>query len=232
MFTFQIFKSLFTNHFTMVELSSETTWDPAAQIAPHVLEYLHEGKYTALNFFYQLVSLLKDQDRTGWVNMGIPRPEHIGDHMYRMAVICMTLDVADVDMNKCVQIALVHDISESLVGDIVPHDKDVDKVEKSKREYKAILYLSEIVSRYNSAIGDKILQYWLDYELQRNKEASIVKDVDKYELLLQTFDYERMHNRRMEEFWGCRTVIKNGEIKTLVEELVEQREAYLKAAGL
>lgn len=214
------------------ELSSDTEWDPESQINSNVMQYLKAGKFTSLNFFYQLVSLLKDQDRTGWVNMGIPRPEHIGDHMYRMAVICMTLNIPNVDMNKCVQITLVHDISESLVGDIVPHDKDIDKVEKSKREYKAILYLSSIVKQYNEEIGDKLLQYWLDYEMQRNNEASIVKDVDKYELLLQTFDYERMHSKRMDEFWGCRSVIKNTEIQSLADELIGQRDQYLKDNNL
>lgn len=214
------------------EISCETSWDPATQIPEKVLKYIHSGsaldkKYTSMNFFYQLVSLLKDQDRTGWVNMGIPNPEHIGDHMYRMGVICMTLDLpSELDRAKCVAIALCHDISESLVGDIVPHDPHVDKEEKSKREYKAILYLSEIVSEYNPKIGQQLLDYWLDYELQRNGEAVVVKDVDKYELLLQTFHYERKHDKRMDEFWGCRKVIKTAEIQQLADELIQQRASY------
>lgn len=43
--------------------------------------------------------------------------------MYRMSVLAMALanelDV-DVDVNKCVRMALIHDIGEAIIGDITP----------------------------------------------------------------------------------------------------------------
>lgn len=226
-------------------LSAETSWDPESRIPQTVLSYIKSNsnglsdtsKYRQLNFFFQLVSLLKEQKRTGWINMGIPDPETISDHMYRMSIMTLVLDPKawqdqTPDLNKCSRIALVHDIAESLVGDIVPHDENIDKAEKSKREYKAILYLCDIISKYCPTSADEIRELWIDYETQRNLEATIVKDIDKLELLVQAFEYERMHNRRMDEFYACRKVIKNNEIQRLADELIEQRDKLLKDKNL
>ncbi|ONH71242.1 HD domain-containing protein 2 [Pichia kudriavzevii] len=128
--------------------------------------------------------------------------------------------------------ALVHDIAETLVGDIVPNDAHIDKFEKSKREYKAILYLCDIISKYNQQSANEIKELWIDYECQRNIESTIVKDIDKFELLIQTFEYERMHKRRMDEFYSCKKVIKNPEIQKMADELFQQREKFLSANQL
>lgn len=226
-------------------LSAETSWDPESRIPHAVLLYIKtnsgvlstKSKYQQLNFFFQLVSLLKEQKRTGWINMGIPDPETISDHMYRMSIMTLVLDPKAwpgqaPDLNKCSRIALVHDIAESLVGDIVPHDEKIDKAEKSKREYKAMLYLCDIVSKYCPESADEMRELWIDYETQRNLEATIVKDIDKLELLVQAFEYERMHSRRMDEFYACRKVIKNSEIQQLADELIEQRDQLLKEKNL
>lgn len=225
-------------------LSAETLWDPKSNIPDSIINYISESnysnKYSQLNFFFQLISLLKQQKRTGWINMGIPNPESISDHMYRMSIISMVLDSKNfnnnngelIDFSKCCKIALVHDIAESLVGDIVPHDLNIDKVEKSKREYKAILYLCEIISKYSLENANEIKELWIDYECQRNFESTIVKDIDKYELLIQTFEYERLNNVRMDEFYSCRKVIKHEEIQKLADELINQRNEFLKLNNL
>lgn len=226
-------------------LSAETSWDPESNIPQDVLNYIKSkpfNKYTQINFFFQLVSLLKTQKRTGWINMGIESPESISDHMYRMSIMTLALnskswesksDAERVpDLKKCSQIALVHDIAEALVGDIVPHDTQIDKVEKSKREYKAILYLCQIIESYCVESANEIKECWIDYECQRTLEATIVKDIDKFELLVQTFEYERMHKRRMDEFYACRKVIKNEEIQKMADELITQRNEFLESNQL
>lgn len=52
----------------------------------------------------------------------IPEPETVASHMYRMAVLAMSLaeEVKNVDIVKCVKMALIHDIAEAIVGDITP----------------------------------------------------------------------------------------------------------------
>ena len=76
---------------------------------------------------------------------GIPAEatESIADHMYRMGVISMLVP-KEVDSNKCVKIAIVHDIAECLVGDITPY-AGITKAEKHRRELATINYLSDLI---------------------------------------------------------------------------------------
>jgi putative hydrolase of HD superfamily len=87
--------------------------------------------------FFHLVERLKTTKRTGWTNVGIEDGESISDHMYRMAILAMvapTTIASRIDMSRCVQMALIHDMAESLVGDITPVE-GVSKAEKSLRPW-------------------------------------------------------------------------------------------------
>lgn len=43
--------------------------------------------------------------------------------MYRMGIICMLCPPdAGIDKDRCVKMALIHDMAEALVGDITPPD--------------------------------------------------------------------------------------------------------------
>ena len=58
--------------------------------------------------------------------MGIPfdKTESIADHMYRMSVMVQTvLKPSDpINKDKCIKMALVHDMAEAITGDITPDD--------------------------------------------------------------------------------------------------------------
>jgi 5'-deoxynucleotidase YfbR-like HD superfamily hydrolase len=40
--------------------------------------------------FLATIGALKDLPRRGWVKRGVPDPESVADHMYHMAMICLT----------------------------------------------------------------------------------------------------------------------------------------------
>lgn len=70
--------------------------------------------------FLHILTRLKSTRRTGWVDFGIHEPESIADHMYRMGMICMLTNNHDtLNYSRCVSIAVVHDMAEALVGDIL-----------------------------------------------------------------------------------------------------------------
>jgi hypothetical protein len=83
--------------------------------------------------FFETIENLKTTKRTGWIRKGVPNPESISDHMYRMAIMSLLVPDSAIDLNRCCQMSLMHDIGESIVGDITPHDP-VSKEEKFKRE--------------------------------------------------------------------------------------------------
>ena len=75
--------------------------------------------------FLTLTRSLKTTKRTGWVMRGVQSPESIADHMYRMSLMGMIASFSDgtLDTNRCIKLALIHDLAEAKVGDITPHCK-------------------------------------------------------------------------------------------------------------
>lgn len=188
-----------------------------------------KSKVNSMLAFTQIVRLLKTQPRTGWVDRGIPleKTESIADHMYRMSIIAMALPNRQVNIDRCVKIALVHDIAESLVGDITPFG-GVTKAEKHRRELDTIDYLVKIVSPYNSEFAEEMKELWLEYEEIRSPEAVYVKDIDKFEMIQQAWDYEQEYGQKydLSEFYRSRSNIKTPEIGELCDEVIRQRKQF------
>lgn len=68
-----------------------------------------------------LVGKLKTTKRTGWVYRNVQSPESVSDHMYRMALFSFLLadqqdDNNPLDKDRCIKLALVHDLAECIVG--------------------------------------------------------------------------------------------------------------------
>lgn len=142
--------------------------------------------------FMHTLEQLKTNKRTGWFHHRVSRPESIADHMYRMALLSMLLPNDVLDIGKCVQLCLVHDIAEALVGDLTPLD-GVSKEEKLRREKEALLYLvHDLLQSSHAAL--RLEQLWMEYEDRETLESKAVKDLDRFELCLQAVEYERRYN--------------------------------------
>lgn len=102
----------------------------SASAMPSAAKSNLEGKLELMH----LIEQLKLQKRTGWVRQGVDGPESIADHMYRMAVLSLLSEEdEDLDVGRCVQMAVVHDLAEASVGDITPFD-GISKEAKQKLE--------------------------------------------------------------------------------------------------
>ncbi|KAF0773668.1 hypothetical protein AaE_002133, partial [Aphanomyces astaci] len=138
--------------------------------------------------FLRICGQLKRLKRTGWVNHHVNGPESVADHMYRMAMCTLLLDGdSSLDKTRCIKMAIVHDLAESFVGDITPHD-GVSNDEKHRLELNAI---DDICSRLgHSQAALEIKELWHEYEDAKSDEAKLVKDFDKFEMILQADEYE------------------------------------------
>ncbi|XP_006343571.1 HD domain-containing protein 2-like [Solanum tuberosum] len=149
--------------------------------------------------FLTLCHRLKTTKREGWVRRGVNNPESIADHMYRMGVMALiAADLPGVDRDKCVKMAIVHDIAEAIVGDITPAD-GVPKDEKSRRERAALEDMCKLLGGGSRA--KEISDLWMEYEENSSLEAKVVKDFDKVEMILQALEYENEQGKDLEEFF-------------------------------
>ncbi|GAB0494278.1 hypothetical protein MMPV_005570 [Pyropia vietnamensis] len=159
-----------------------------------------------------LVGRLKRTKRAGWVLSGIPAPESVSDHMYRMAVAAFALPPAV--SAHAMKLALVHDLAEALVGDITPHD-GVSSEEKEQRERAAMVTIRDEVlgggaggggsqrggDPAGQAVGAQLMTLWEEYEAGETPAAALVKDVDKYEMVVQAYEYEKATGKDLSPFF-------------------------------
>ncbi|CCC71432.1 hypothetical protein NCAS_0H01220 [Naumovozyma castellii] len=207
-------------------------WRPEDNIPECVKSQLSNMGHSLLPHplpFFHIIQELKIKKRTGWLDFQIWPCESIADHMYRMGVMTMLIRDPNVNKDKCTRIALVHDIAEALVGDITPCDPFVNKEEKHRRELATVEYLCEkFIKPYNEIAAEQLLNDWWDYEECRSMEARYVKDIDKYEVLLQCFEYERLYKgeKNLQEFFTAVELIKTDEVKSWINEVVCQRDHF------
>ncbi|XP_053140742.1 5'-deoxynucleotidase HDDC2 isoform X3 [Hemicordylus capensis] len=149
--------------------------------------------------FMKLVGQLKRVPRTGWVYRKVANPESVSDHMYRMAVMAMVTEDKTLNKDRCIRLALIHDMAECIVGDIAPAD-NISKEEKHRREEEAMKHLTQLLSE---ELRKEIYELWEEYEYQSSAEARFVKELDQCEMILQALEYEELEGKpgRLQDFY-------------------------------
>lgn len=179
--------------------------------------------------FLRLVGQLKRVPRTGWVYRNVEKPESVSDHMYRMAVMAMVTRDDRLNKDRCIRLALVHDMAECIVGDIAPAD-NIPKEEKHRREEEA---MKEITQLLPEDLRKELYELWEEYETQCSEEARFVKQLDQCEMILQASEYEDMENKpgRLQDFYDSTAgKFSHPEIVQLVSELETERNASMATA--
>ena len=189
-----------------------------------------EGTTTTKNTidFLSACGKLKRTLRTGWTKYPrITSVESVAEHSFRIALMAFVFGTQEtdddgLDVQKLVTIALVHDISECIVGDITPHC-GVSKEEKNRLEVEAMRTLKETLG--SDMGGETIERLWLEYENGSSREARVVKELDKLEMLLQASEYENEYRDvDLTEFYAsCDGSFKTERAKRWVEEIMRRR---------
>ncbi len=136
--------------------------------------------------FMHKVEKLKSTLRYNQTTSG--RKESSADHSWRLALATFIIAdelKLDLDINRAVKIALVHDIAEALTGDIDAILIAEGKVlieDKNAQEKTAI---EELKKTLPGKIGEEIFGLWSEYEEALTKEARFIKALDKIETLTQ-----------------------------------------------
>lgn len=147
---------------------------------------------------------LKRLERTGWTLRGLPNgTESVASHSFGVCVAAMML--ADevkarglqVDCERVLRMALLHDWAETRVGDMPKTATGYFGAEERKRA--ETLAFEDIVK---GASGESEYQtIYQDYEERSSLEAQLVKAADIIDLLVQAYALERSGAKGLEEFW-------------------------------
>lgn len=95
----------------------------------------------------------------------------------------------DLDMVKVYEMINIHDYGESIIGDILLKSS-ISKEEKHRLELNAI---KEIFK--DETFSQKFLNLWLEFEEGKTKEAIFVSLLDRYQAVMQAYEYSKIDNR-------------------------------------
>ena len=91
--------------------------------------------------------------------------------------------------------ALIHDYSETVIGDITP---------RNEQNYAFRTHVeSEIFTDFFSNLkgGQKLIRLFQEFETQSSNEAQFLKEIDALEMVMQAVFYEKKYKQNLETFF-------------------------------
>lgn len=184
----------------------------------------------------EAIGRLKELPRTGWLDRGISteETESVADHSFGVALLAWLLAPVGLDRARVVELALLHDLAESAVGDATPYDRDTlsnldpdtrrnwlnqrhirsdeQRAAKHARETAAI---ESLAASLPSERRRQLLDCWAELSARTTPEARFVKEMDVLETYLQSRRYlKRYPDAPMESFaLEARELLSEDEIR-------------------
>lgn len=138
--------------------------------------------------YYVICNRLKNIIRTGWKDWNVQREriESVAEHIFgvQMLAIAMKSEYQyDVDIMKVIYMLAVHELGETIIGDLTQFQ--ISKEEKEKMEHEAVH------SILNGLLdGNQIEELFLEFDAHNTKEAIFAYQCDKLECDLQSKLYD------------------------------------------
>ncbi len=122
---------------------------------------------------------LKDTTRHCYTSKG--RHESVAEHSWQMCLIAFFLrdEFPNADMNKIIEMCIIHDLGEAFTGDI----PTFDKTEKDETTEETLL--KKWVDTLPEATSKRMSELYAEMEKHETAEAKIYKAFDSLEALIQ-----------------------------------------------
>ena len=189
--------------------------------------------------FLRQVNGLKTVKRTGWIVEGIKEPESVAEHSFGTALLVLVFGQKRKDINpdKAMKMALIHDLAESETGDILVDWKvnnffrpllnsipgrhhGITGEEKHEIERKVMENLTEKIEN-----GEELFNLWMEFEEGETKEAVFVRSLDKLEMLFQCIVYEKSQGTDLSHWiLDKRNEIEDLQVREIFKEILERRK--------
>ena len=163
--------------------------------------------------FLHRAGRLKSTPRTGWLDRDVPpvETESVADHSYRLALLTWLAAASqpELDRDKVLKLALIHDLAEALTGDFPPYDPaeipaegDPDarhaflshrhirsEATKSAKRATEAAAMNELLADLSPPLSEELAALWREAAAQTSPEARFVKQADALEAYLQSREY-------------------------------------------
>ena len=181
--------------------------------------------------FLHAAEKLKNELRHSYTSEN--RRESVAEHSWRLCLMAALLleGIADIDRDKCLKMALVHDLPEVFEGDAYHLDlnKQVDRHEREKGS------LEKLIKILPENTGQEILDLWLEFEAAKTREARFVKLIDRLEVLIQhnEADISTWEELKKSLHYGlaAKHAEKYGFLPAFAAEIDEETRNKLRKAG-
>jgi putative hydrolase of HD superfamily len=171
--------------------------------------------------FFKIAANLKKIPRQGWIDkLSLNNPESVADHSYSMAIMSMVIsDLEKYDSEKILKMVLLHDLSESHIGDYTP--EQISKEKKNELENYAF---NEIIKKLPDSLQIPYQKIWQEYQENNSPEANIVHQIDKLEMVLQAKIYQKdgqSKERLVSFFESAKNEIVDPKLKELFTKIMD-----------
>ncbi len=174
-----------------------------------------------LRVFFQHIESLKNVKRKGWIiKSDVKEVESVADHSYAATSMAMIIsDLAGTNTEKVMKMMLIHDLPEVIIGDLIPGED----INKDIEEGKAI---KNILKNLPEKMQIEYSEIWKEFKVNKTKEAQLVHEIDKLELIIQLFLYkEFMTEESFSEFLqSSEKNIKFDLNKKLLREILKENK--------
>ena len=182
-----------------------------------------EKEKNVLNF-YVLCNRLKDVVRTGWKDWGINRfrIESVAEHIYgvQMLAIAMWSEYKyDIDIQKVITMIAVHEMEETIIGDITMFQKT--REEKIKVGHEAVVSIFKKLSN-----AEDIKNLIFEFDERKTAEARFAYFCDKLECDIQAKLYDEQKCVDLKSQKNNKTA-KNENVKNLLDDGMTWSEMWM-----
>ena len=113
--------------------------------------------------------------------------ESVADHTYAMTVLGMVIsDLHGLNTEKIMRMSLLHDLAESITGDIMP-----DRITKDEKYMKENSAITTILDKLPNELTKMYSKIWEEMQKKESDEAKFVHELDKLEMVIQAKVYQK-----------------------------------------
>ena len=145
---------------------------------------MNKNNLKQINNLIDIIGKFKEIKRRGFVlrQVAEDKQESDADHSFSVALLVLLLTPKHLNKERCLELALIHDLPEVYTGDFVPGE-----IEEEKKMALEIDSAKKIVEEINA---DVLVNLFDEYIQQETAEAKFVSSLDKLDSVLMSKYYD------------------------------------------